>query len=379
MRARRSRFWKSARMRRSGRPARTRCTRWAGWCSPSPAGFRRVARRSAIPLGSNSRCWTQTRGGSSDCGCAGCRRKSRRMNDRHGVPPILLRTAGPISAVQRAALVTAGLAGWRRQVAAILLGALAAVALPPFDYVPLLVPSFVGLVWLEDGSADARQSFATGWSFGFGFFLVGLYWIGAALLVDAARFWWLLPFAVLGVPAGLSVFTGGALLASHLFCRGFGLAGAARILVLAVAWAGAEWLRGHVLTGFPWNLVGYVWAGGFPGGLAVLQATAYVGIYGLSLLTVLAAALPARLGDLAGGRRAAPATAVLMVAALVAGGGLRLRGGDDAPVSGIRLRLVQPSIPQSLKNDPSADPANFRRMLALTAAPGGAPPTVVVW
>ena len=74
------------------------------------------------------------------------------------------------------------------------------------------------------------------------------------------------------------------------------LAPAARICLFAVLWSAAEWLRGHVLTGFPWNLVGYVWSGGFPGALAMLQSTAWVGIYGLSFLTVLAASLPALLG-----------------------------------------------------------------------------------
>jgi len=301
------------------------------------------------------------------------------MSEWPGAPTVLLRTAGPLSAIQRAALVTAGLSGWRRHVAAILLGALAAVALPPFDYVPVLVLSFVGLVWLEDGSGSARQSFGIGWSFGFGFFLVGLYWIGAALLVDAAQFWWLLPFAVLGIPAGLAIFIGLALLATHALCRGFDLGGAARIVVLAVCWSGAEWLRGHVLTGFPWNLIGYAWAGEFPGSLAPLQTAAYVGIYGLSLLTVLAAALPARLGDLTGGRRMAPLAAFAIVAALALGGAMRLQGDRDAMVPGVSLRLVQPSIPQTLKNDPAADAANFRRMLALTASPGEVPPNVVIW
>jgi apolipoprotein N-acyltransferase len=142
-----------------------------------------------------------------------------------------------------------------------------------------------------------------------------------------------------------------------------------------------------VLTGFPWNLVGYAWAGGSPSGIAVLQTaglaalqtSAYVGIYGLSLLTVLAAALPARLGDLTGRRWLAPTASLLVVAALVAGGALRLRDDDGAMVPDVSLRLVQPSIPQTLKNDPAADAANFRRMLALTAAPGGQPPTLVIW
>src|ERR1700728_1244205 len=86
-------------------------------------------------------------------------------------------TAGPLSPLQRMALSVAGLMGWRRIVAAILLGTLAATALPPFDLAPVLIVSFSGLVWLEDGSADWRASFWLGWSFGLGFFVAGLYWI----------------------------------------------------------------------------------------------------------------------------------------------------------------------------------------------------------
>jgi apolipoprotein N-acyltransferase len=293
---------------------------------------------------------------------------------------VYFHTAGPLSPLQRMALAVAGLLGWRRQVAAILLGALASMALPPFDVAPVLILSFGGLVWLEDGSADWRAAFWLGWSFGLGFFVSGLYWIGAALLVDAAKFGWLLPFAVLGVPAGLAIFTGAALVASHEACRRLNLGGTPRILMLAVAWAGAEWLRGHILTGFPWNLVGYAWAGErFPGGLAMLQSTALVGIYGLSLLTVLAAALPARLGDLTGGRHWAPLAAVAIVASLAAGGAARLSQDSNATVAGVTLRLVQPSIPQTLRNDPAADAANFRRLLALTTSPAATPPRLVIW
>jgi len=290
-----------------------------------------------------------------------------------------LRTAGPLDPVQRIALVTAGFEGWARYFAALLLGALAATALPPFDFVPALLVSFPGLVWLEDGSADNRAAFALGWSFGFGFFVAGLYWIGAALLVDVAQFGWLLPFAVLGVPAGLALFTAAGLLATHLTCERFNVGGTPRVLVLVVFWAVSEWLRGHVLTGFPWNLIGYAWSGDVPGGLYVLQAASVVGIYGLSLLTVLAAALLARLGDISGERKYAPYFAVALVAALAAGGAVRL--GDDAGgvVPGMTVRLVQPSIPETLRNDPAEDAANFRRMLALTESPAATPPKLVIW
>jgi apolipoprotein N-acyltransferase len=301
------------------------------------------------------------------------------MNEREFAASLFFRTAGPLSPLQRMALAAAGLAGWRRYLAAAVLGALAVVALPPFDFAPVLLVSFCGLVWLEDGSGDWRAAFALGWSFGLGFFVAGLYWIGAALLVDAAQFAWLMPFAVLGVPAGLALFTGAALAASHVVCQRCNVGGTPRILVLAVSWAASEWLRGHVLTGFPWNLVGYAWAGGFPGGIAVLQATSLVGIYGLSLLTVLAAALPARLGDLSGGRLWAPLAALVLVAGLGVGGALRLGQDDRATVAGMTLRLVQPSIPQTLRNDPAADAASFRLLLALTRSPAATPPKLVLW
>src|SRR5258708_10026771 len=178
---------------------------------------------------------------------------------------------------------------------------LAAAALSPVDMTPLLVIAFSGLVWLMDGCIGRRDAVLGGWTLGFGFVLAGLSWISAALLVDIAQFWWLVPLALLGVPAGFAIFTALAVLAAHEATRRFGLLGSARILVLAVAWVAAEWLRGHILTGFPWNLIGYAWAGAFPGALAVLQLTAVTRLYGLSLITLLAAALPARPGDI--GRR----------------------------------------------------------------------------
>lgn len=292
---------------------------------------------------------------------------------------VAFRAAGPLAPLQRAALWTAGLAGWRRYGLAVLLGALAAGALPPVDSVPLLVIAFSGLVWLMDGSSSRRDAALLGWSFGFGFFVAGLYWIAAALLVDVAQFWWLMPFAVLGLPAGLAIFTALAVVAAYELCRRFGLLGSGRILVLAACWGGAEWLRGHVLTGFPWNLVGYAWAGTFPGALAVLQLTAVVGIYGLSLVTVAAAALPARLGDLDRRRSWAALAAVLLIALPAAGGAWRLATASTDTVPGVVLRLVQPSIPQTLKNDPAAERNNFERLIRLSALPGADKVTTVIW
>jgi apolipoprotein N-acyltransferase len=284
----------------------------------------------------------------------------------------------------RLAARTAGLSGWRRYGVAFLLGAAAAAALPPVDLVPVLAVAFTGLLWLDDGSAAPGSSFMLGWLFGFGFFVAGLYWIAGALFVDIAAFWWLVPFAVAGLPALFALIVATALLVVHLATRYLGLPPTARVFAFAVAWTAAEWVRGHALTGFPWNLIGYAWSGGFPGAVAVLQSVAAVGIYGLSLLTVLAGSLWALLGvpspaPISAIRRCAPAIgAGLLLLGPAAAGGVRLAQSPPADTA-IRLRIVQPSIPQNLKWDPAAAAANFRRLIALSAAPLPHPTAAILW
>jgi apolipoprotein N-acyltransferase len=289
--------------------------------------------------------------------------------------------------VVRLAAALARLTGWRRAIVALALGTGAAGALPPVGAVPLLVIAFTGLLWLADGADAAprrlRASFWVGWWFGLGFFTAGLYWIAVALTVDIAQFWWLLPFAVLGVPAFFGLFTGAAL-ACHAAVRP---AGIARPLLLASLWTGAEFTRGHILTGFPWNLIGYSWTEIGP----VLQAASVVGAYGLSWLTVAWAALPGVLaaprdGAWQPGRGgvAALSLGVALLAAVALAGEVRLAGApvpgsDAADVPSVRLRLVQPNVQQNLKWRDSERAAIFRTLLSLSTAPAAAPPTAIIW
>lgn len=284
----------------------------------------------------------------------------------------------------RLAQDVAALSGWRRYGLAFLLGLAAAATMPPLDLAPLLAVAFPGLLWLDDGSAGPGASFRLGWVFGFGFFLAGLYWIAAALFVDIDRFWWLVPFAAAGLPAGFAIYVGLALFATNLLARRPRLRPIARIFAFAVAWTAIEWVRGHAFTGLPWNLIGYAWSGGFPGAVAMLQSVAVVGIYGLSFATVLAASLLALLGSLRPDpmsvvRRWLPAIAAgLLILVPASGGAIRL-AATPTVLTGTRLRLVQPSIPQSLKWDPSAARENFRRLLDLSAAPARDPLAAILW
>jgi apolipoprotein N-acyltransferase len=294
------------------------------------------------------------------------------------------------TALCRLAQDVAGLSGWRRYGLAFGLGALLAGALPPFDLTPLIFIAFPGLLWLDEGSAGPGESAWLGYVFGLGFFVAGLYWIAAALFVDIARFWWALPFAVIGLPALLALFPAAALGLTSLGTIHLRLPAGARVCLFAVAWSAAEWARGHVLTGLPWNLVGYAWSGGYgwsggwPVSLAMLQSVAWVGIYGLGLVTVLAAALPALLGiaslvPLTQARRVAPVLgAALLILVPAAAGAIRLQLMPPAS-TGTWLRLVQPSVPQTVQWDPAAAEADFRRLTGLSGAPAEHPLAAVLW
>jgi apolipoprotein N-acyltransferase len=274
--------------------------------------------------------------------------------------------------------------GWRRYGIAFLLGALLAAALPPVDLTPVVFIVFPLYLWLDDGSHSPWASARLGYIFALGHFAAGLYWVAAALFVDIAHFWWALPFAVLGLPALMAVYVAICFYVAALARFRLKLGGFARICIFAVMWSVAEWLRGHLLTGLPWNLLGYVWAGGFPGALAMLQSAAWIGVYGLGFLTVLAASLLALLGTpsltpIGPWHRAMPviaAAALILVPA--SAGALRLRLAPGAETS-VWLRLVQPSIAQTAKWDPAAAEANFHRLIELSSAPSEHRLAAVIW
>ena len=277
----------------------------------------------------------------------------------------------------RLAARTAALTGWRRGLLAVGLGVLAVLALPPVHAVPLLIPAFTGLVWQLGGVPSRWGAFGLGWAFGLGFFGAGLHWIGHAFLVDAATYGWMMPFAVAGLSGGLAIFTGLALAAAwSLPVQSL----TSRALAAALMWMLASWLRGHILTGFPWNLLASVWAP-WP---TMLQSAAVFGAWGLSAVTVLAACAPAALGASGSraGRWALPGIAACLLGALALGGSLRLHnapvpGGDT--VEGVTLRLVQPSIPQHLKWRDGLRRAHLQRYLEMSRRPGKSTVTHVIW
>lgn len=272
------------------------------------------------------------------------------------------------------------LTGLRAYALALALGALGALAMPPFFFWPLLAAIFPGLIWLLDGEGKnpLRRAFLVGFFFGFGFFLAGLYWVGVAFTVDAKTFAWMIPFVAVLLPGGLALFTALAFLCARLLWS----EGICRVLAFAFCFSLFEYLRGHLLGGFPWNLAGYAFAF-MP---APMQGASLVGAYGLSLLTVLAASGPAAIVgaveknlSYALSARLMPLASLLLVSLIWGYGVLRLDGAVVARVEGVRLRIVQPDIAQADKYRPELRWANWRLLLDLTARPGIESITHVVW
>ena len=222
--------------------------------------------------------------------------------------------------------------GWRLWITAAGLGALAALALPPVHAVPVLLVSIPGLLVLVGAAASWKRAFWVGFAWGWGHFAAGLYWITHAILTEVDRFWWLVPIAVPALALPLAAFVAGPAALAWKARPGW-----PRVLVFGGAWVLFELLRGFVFTGFPWNLLGTVWAfGALP-----VQGAAWVGVHGLSLATVLVVATPLL------GRRA-----MLGGAAALAGfalfGLVRLWPAEPEPQRA-GLLIVQGNIAQEVK------------------------------
>lgn len=280
--------------------------------------------------------------------------------------------SGPIA---RSADWLRRLTGWRRHGVAIGMGALASISLPPADALPLLWIALPALVWLLEGAETRRTAFFLGWSFGFGYLAFSLYWLTFALFVAIDQYWWLVPFASNGLAFGLAIFWAGATYVTSFVPRDRPLA---RGLALAASLGLFEWLRGHVLTGFPWNLPGYAWTE-FPW---LIQPAAWIGIYGITTLAMLAPALAALLGSRHATRRQgryAAAAGLLVVGVVAIAGWARLPTVPRETVPGVRLRLVQPSIQQGQKWVANRYAENLRQHIALSVEPADPAPNVIIW
>ncbi|GJL91158.1 MAG: apolipoprotein N-acyltransferase [Hyphococcus sp.] len=248
----------------------------------------------------------------------------------------------------------------------------------PIYALPLLAVGLTTLVLLIDGAKahakPLRSAFAAGWFFGFGYFLAGIYWMAFSFFVQADQFAWMAPFAVMGMPAFLGLFIG----AAAAICAMFRGAGWTRIFVFAAVFAIIEYVRGHILTGLPWNLTGQALAGSAIGA----QTAAWYGAYGLSLAVIFLSAAPA--AGLSRGCKTHSLAGIAVLAggalALISLGALRLSLPEPLSDARNMVRIVQPNIPQKEKIQWELWAKNFERQMQHSR--GAVPPGVqlfVIW
>ena len=276
--------------------------------------------------------------------------------------------------VTRAGHWIAGLAGWRALLFSFAAGAISATAFAPAAFFPALLLGYAALVLALDGAAarpkPVWRAAGLGWAFYFGQFLVGWHWIVYPFLIYPDVNLWQVPFASL-LPAGVALF--GALACGLAMV--FWQAGPGRIFVFAALMASSEWARGHLFTGFPWNLSAYGWGAS----LAMLQSASLMGAYGLSFLTIL---LGAACAELASRRWRLPAALLLLFVLLWAYGVHRLAFTTVPDVPGVRIRLVQPDIPQAEKYVRHLLLRNWQRLMELSVRPPTdhqKTPTHIIW
>ena len=260
--------------------------------------------------------------------------------------------------------------GWKRATIALVAGAFSSLAMAPFNAWPILFLTFPVAVWQIDGAGAGRwrgvpAAAMTGWWFGLGYFVPGLYWIGYAFLVDASTFAWLMPFAVLGLPAYLALFTALGFALARLFWT----RDASRVIALAASLTMSEWLRGHALTGFPWNTLGYA----LTEPLALAQTASLIGLWGLTFLAVAIFASPAVLIDGTSRRRKpwiAPALALVVLLAMAVFGVVRLSRQPTVMLN-TKLRIMQPNLEQDARFNYSAKAEVMKKYLTLSDRASG--------
>jgi len=278
--------------------------------------------------------------------------------------------------------------GWRRFAMLLVAGAIAGLSIPPLFLLPALFFAMPVWVWALDGAERRRglqrvfgPAFTIGFAFGWGYFTVAFHWLGAAFFVDGGLMLVIMPFAILALAALIALFWGLASAAAHMLWSH----GPWRIITLATMLTIAEWLRGHILTGFPFDLLGYA----LTPTSEMMQLASVIGVYGLTLLAALLAMTPALIwpaDDRPLARRLFPFFLGLAVLAAQLGYGYnRLEATAVSERTDTRMRLVQPLVYEH-SDWGNADPeAIISRLLTLSQMqmapdqPGLEGATHIVW
>lgn len=270
--------------------------------------------------------------------------------------------------------------------ASFIFGSLCNLAFAPFHFFPAAILSMCGFYFLLENKSQKKKIFWISWFYGFGYFLAGIYWIVISLLVDAEKFAWLIPFGLTLIPGILAMYVGLFGLSYKSFIKRFELSKTyEKILSFAIIWLIFEVLRSFLFSGFPWNLIGYI----FSSTEYLIQIASISGIYGLSFLAILICLSPALFLDFDKEKIIkklpknsdivfAIALSLLIISSFIFG---KIHIDDSEVPSSEReeLRLVQGNIKQDLKWDERQKYNNLMKHVSLTNSASLKNIKAVIW
>ena len=159
---------------------------------------------------------------------------------------------------------------------------LTSLSLPPFNFLLINFFTFslffIFLLKKSIKHKNLKLFFIYGWLFGFGYFITNLYWISISLTFDES-FKFLIPLTIFLIPSFLAIFYG---LISYFFIILKSKKIVSSFFIFSLIFGIFEFIRGSILTGFPWNLIAY----SFSKNLEILSITSVIGTYGFNLLCI---------------------------------------------------------------------------------------------
>ena len=162
----------------------------------------------------------------------------------------------------------------------IILGIISSFSLPPYNFffINFITFPLLFIFFISNYTKGKIVSFCIGWIFGFGYFISSLYWLTHSLTFEEI-YKPLIPFALILIPLFLGIFYGLATLISSMFNLNNKISS---ILIFSIIFGSVEYIRGFVLSGFPWNLIVFSLTEYLP----MIQILSLIGTYSLNLLVI---------------------------------------------------------------------------------------------
>jgi len=169
------------------------------------------------------------------------------------------------------------------------LGAVSSYSLPPYNYFIINFITFsLFFIFIFNKKKELSKNksfFKYGWYFGFGYFLFSLYWVAISLTFDQS-FKFLIPVTIILLPAFLAIFYG---LITYFFSILYSKYVVSSFFIFSILFGTIEFIRGFILTGFPWNLIAF----SFSESIYFIQILSIIGTYSFNLICISLFTVPA--------------------------------------------------------------------------------------